>query len=135
MSDTSYKLFGAAVIAVLFILIIRKQSPDTALSLRLVASVALAAVCIFAITPIVEYVRELSETVGDAEKIGVACEVLLKALGISILTHITATVCRDSGEGSIAYYVELGGKTEILLLSLPLIREMIDMTLSLIEMS
>ena len=135
MSDTSYKLFGAAVLAVLAIMIIRKQSPDTALTLRLVATVALAAVCIFAIEPIVEYVRELSDTRGNTEKIGVACEVLLKTLGISILTHVTATVCRDSGEGSIAYYVELGGKIEILLLSLPLIREMIDTTLTLMEMS
>ena len=135
MSDTSYKLFGAAVLAVLAIMIIRKQSPDTALTLRLVATVALAAVCIFAIEPIVEYVRELSDTLGNTEKIGVACEVLLKTLGISILTHVTATVCRDSGEGSIAYYVELGGKIEILLLSLPLIREMIDTTLTLMEMS
>ena len=135
MSDTSYKLFGAAVLAVLAIMIIRKQSPDTAITLRLVATVALAAVCIFAIEPIVEYVRELSDTLGDAEKIGVACEALLKALGISILTHVTATICRDSGEGSIAYYVELGGKIEILLLSLPLIREMIDTTLTLMEMS
>lgn len=135
MSDTSYKLFGAAVLAVLAIMIIRKQSPDTAITLRLVATVALAAVSILAIEPIVEYVRELSDTLGDAEKIGVACEVLLKTLGISILTHVTATVCRDSGEGSIAYYVELGGKIEILLLSLPLIREMIDTTLTLMEMS
>lgn len=135
MSDTSYKLFGAAVLAVLAIMIIRKQSPDTAITLRLVATVALAAVCIFAIEPIVEYVRELSDTLGNTEKIGVACEVLLKTLGISILTHVTATVCRDSGEGSIAYYVELGGKIEILLLSLPLIREMIDTTLTLMEMS
>lgn len=135
MSDTSYKLFGAAVLAVLAIMIIRKQSPDTAITLRLVATVALAAVCIFAIEPIVKYVRELSDTLGNTEKIGVACEVLLKALGISILTHVTATLCRDSGEGSIAYYVELGGKIEILLLSLPLIREMIDTTLTLMEMS
>ena len=135
MSDTSYKLFGAAVLAVLAIMIIRKQSPDTALTLRLVVTVVLAAVSILAIEPIVEYVRELSDTLGNTEKIGVACEVLLKALGISILTHVTATVCRDSGEGSIAYYVELGGKIEILLLSLPLIREMIDTTLTLMEMS
>ena len=135
MSDLAYKLFGAALLATLAILIIRKQSPDAALSLRLVSTVVFAAVSIIAIDPIVEYVKELSWTLGNTEKIGIACDVLLKALGISILTHVTATVCRDSGEGSIAYYVELCGKIEILLLSLPLIREMIDMTLELMSMS
>ena len=133
MSDTSYKLFGAAVLAVLAIVIIRKQSPDTAITLRLVVTVVLAAVSILAIEPIVEYVRELSDTLGNTEKIGVACEALLKALGISILTHVTATVCRDSGEGSIAYYVELGGKVEILLLSLDLIGNLVDTTREILE--
>ena len=135
MSDISVKLFGAAILAVLCIVIIRKQSPDTALTLRLVVTVGLAGACIAAISPIVEYVKEISESLGNSEKIATAALVLLKALGISLLTHVTANICRDSGEGSIAYYVELGGKAEILLLSLPLLREVIDMTLTLFEMS
>ena len=135
MSETAFKLFGVAVLCVLCIIIIRKQSPDTALTLRLVATVGLSSVCIFMITPIVEYVKELSGSLENSERIATACEVMLKALGISILTHVTATVCRDSGEGSIAYYVELGGKIEVLLLSLPLIREMIDMTVGFLEIN
>ena len=135
MSEATFKLFGAAVLCVLCIVIIRKQSPDTALTLRLVVTVMLSSVCIFMITPIVEYVKELSESLENADRIATACEVMLKALGISILTHVTATVCRDSGEGSIAYYVELGGKVEVLLLSLPLIREMIDMTVGFLEIN
>ena len=135
MSDLTLKIFGAAVLSVLAIVVIRKQSPDTATTLRLVAAVMLASVCVLTVTPIVEYVEELAGTLGGSETMVAGCEVLLKALGISILTHVTAGLCRDAGEGSIAYYVELGGKIEILLLSLPLIREMIDTTLELVEMS
>ena len=133
MSDFTAKLFGAAIICTALIVLLKKGSPEGAMSLRLVGGVVLAISCAAAITPIVDYIREISDSVGDGEKIAESCEVLLKALGISLLTHTTAAVCRDAGEGSIAYYVEMGGKIEILILSLPLIREIIEMTVELME--
>lgn len=133
MSDTLFKLFGGALVCVLVTLILKKESPDTALVLRMVAGVGLAIVCIGAMTPVIEYVREIGESLGAGETVSSAASVMLKALGVALLTHISATVCRDAGEGSVAYYVELGGKIEILILSLPLMKEIIDMALGLIE--
>ena len=133
MSGWHLKLFGGAILAVVCILIIKKQSPDTALGLRLVVTVGLAGACMAAIEPIVGYVKEISESLGNSESLHTAATVLLKALGVSVLTHLTANICRDSGEGSIAYYVELGGKMEILLLSLPLMREVMEMALDLLQ--
>ncbi len=49
--------------------------------------------------------------------------VLLKALGISLLTEVGCEICRSVGEGGIAGYVALVGKGELLVLSLPLLRE------------
>lgn len=135
MSDTLFKLFGGALLCVMLLVILRKESPDTALTAKMTMGVILAAVCVGAMLPIVEYIVEVSEEILESEGLGSAVSVLLKALGVAILTHICATVCRDSGEGSITYYVELGGKIEIMLLSLPLLREMLDIALELLEMS
>lgn len=135
MSDLLFKLFGGAILCVLVILILKKESPDSAVTLRMIAGVLLAIACISALKPIIEYVNELSESIGAGEEISSAVSVLLKALGVALLTHVCATVCRDSGEGSIAYYVELGGKIEIMILSLPLIKEIVDLALGLLEMS
>ena len=79
-------------------------------------------------------IRLLNAEIPDIQKLGLP-EVLLKALGVSILAHVTATVCRDAGEGSMAYYVELGAKIEILILSLPLLGEMLSLAMELLEMS
>ena len=133
MGDTLFKLLGGAIICVLVTLILKKESPDSALVLRMVAGVGLAVVCVGAMTPVIEYVREIGESLGAGDTVSSVASVLLKALGVSLLTHICATVCRDSGEGSVAYYVELGGKIEIVILSLPLVKEIIDMALELIE--
>ncbi len=135
MSDGLLKLFGSALLSVMLIVILRRQSPDSALTMKMAVGVTLSLVCVGTMSPIIEYIREIGDSFGGGEGMSAAVEVLLKALGVSILTHICATVCRDSGEGSIAYYVEMGGKIEILLLSLPLLREMTDMALELLELN
>ena len=129
------KLFGGAIIAVMLLIILRRESPDVALTVKMCVGVMLAVVCIASMTPLVEYVGEIAESFGADESLGGAVEVLLKALGVSILANVTAGICRDAGEGSIAYYVELGAKIEILILSLPLLREIISLAVELLEMS
>lgn len=135
MSGGILKLFGGAIIAVLIIVILRRESPDMAISVKMCAGVILAVACIASMTPIIEYVGEIGESFGADESLSMAIEVLLKALGVSILAHVTANICRDAGEGSIAYYVELGAKIEILILSLPLLVDIISLAAELLEMS
>ena len=135
MSGGVLRLCGGAVIAVMLLVILRRDSPDIATVLKMCAGVMIALSCVAAMTPILEYVGEVGESLGADESLGGAIEVLLKALGVSLLAHFTANICRDAGEGSIAYYVELGAKIEILILSLPLFREIISLAATLLEMS
>ena len=132
MGDLTYKIFGAALIGVFALLVVKKGNSDGAVSLRMVIGIILAVGCVILSTPTIEFVRELSGVLGTDNEIYV--ETLLKALGIAVITHVCATVCRDSGEGSVAGYVELGGKIEIIILSLPLMREVIASSLELLEM-
>ncbi len=78
-----------------------------------------------------EAIASIRETVAGS---GVALEVetLLKALGISAITQITADVCREAGEGTVAGQVELIGKLEIVLLSLPLAAQLLTMARGLL---
>ena len=135
MSGGILKLFGGAIIAVMLIVVLRRESPDMALVVKMCAGVILAVACIASMTPIIEYVGEIGESFGADESLSMAIEVLLKALGVSILAHVTANICRDAGEGSIAYYVELGARIEILILSLPLLVDIISLAAELLEMS
>ena len=60
MSDTLFKLFGGALLCVMLLVILRKESPDTALTAKMTMGVILAAVCVGAMLPIVEYIVEVS---------------------------------------------------------------------------
>ncbi len=61
-------------------------------------------------------------------------ETMLKGLGAALITGLCASVCRECGKNSIADLVELGGKLEILLLCLPLIRSVAKTAAALLSL-
>lgn len=51
--------------------------------------------------------------------------ILLKALGISLMTETASDFCKEAGENSISSKIELIGKAELLILSIPLIENIL----------
>jgi len=52
-------------------------------------------------------------------------EGMLRVLAVAMVTHICATICRDCGEATLGGYLELGGKVEIIVLTLPMIKDIV----------
>ncbi len=59
--------------------------------------------------------------------------VMLKGFGVAVISHICATICRDCGKPSVADLVEVAGKLEIFILSLPLISDIMRTAVALLE--
>ena len=49
-----------------------------------------------------------------------------KVLAVAWLAQITADLCREMGSATLAGYVELFGRVEILILSLPILEEVLE---------
>ena len=60
-------------------------------------------------------------------------EIILKTLAIAYMTQISGELCRECGENSIAFGIETVGKIEIVVLSLPLINNVITMSKEFLE--
>ena len=131
MSELLFKVCGLATVSAMLIMLLKKWGADHAVLLKVASGIALAAVCFGAVSPVIEYLRELGEF-GEESGLTESVEFMLRALAVAIVAHITATVCRDCGENTLASYVELGGKVEILLLSLPMIKQIIDLSVGMI---
>ena len=131
MSEFIFKLCGLAIVSVMLILLIKKWGNELSVLLKIAAGVILASVCFGAVSPLIDYVRELGEAVGNAEILE-SVELMLRVLATAIVTHVCATICRDSGEATIGSYVELGGKVEIIALTLPMVKKIIDLTVEMI---
>ena len=119
-----------ALIGVTAITVIRKWNSDFLPLIRLTLSALISAAVISLASPIVSYLQNLTE----ASEIAGYAEFLFKALGVAILTQCCAELCRESGESGAASGVELAGRVEILLISLPLINELLATAKELLEL-
>ncbi len=118
----SWQIFGVGLLAAVATVVVKQMRADLAITVRLAGSVVLLGAVVAMSVPVYSYLSALlSRTVPQQY-----AEVLIKALGVALLTHLGAEICRDCGESSIASGVELAGKCEILLLSLPLISSILD---------
>ena len=118
------KLAAIAVTAALCAVVVRKSAAE------LVAAIALAAGAILlgSVLSALEGVRAFMDELADLAGLSPALLApVLKTVGISILTRFAAALCRDAGEGGIAAFVETAGAASALLVSLPLLRTVLDM--------
>ncbi len=59
--------------------------------------------------------------------------VIFKALGICWQTQFGSDICRDCGESAIASAAEVFGKIQLVILSLPLFENLIDIVTGILE--
>ncbi|MBQ4091300.1 MAG: stage III sporulation AC/AD family protein [Clostridia bacterium] len=135
MSEELLKAFGIAILGALAAVILRRWNGELGMLFKIAAAIALCIGAFALMSPVIDKIRELSEGIQLSEALGNAAGVLIKVLCVAWLSHVCATVCRDCGESSIAYYAELCGKIEIIVLSLPLFEEILNMAQQLMENS
>lgn len=127
------RIGGLATVGLTALLILRAYKPEWAPFLRMAVTVVALGLTVALASTVLTYITELASATGALEGEGWA--LLLKALGVAFLTETAASVCRDSGETGLATWVETAGKLEILLLSFPLIRTVMDTVTELLGMA
>ena len=114
------KIAAAAVAAAVCAVVVKQRAQEVGLVLSLAAGALVLTMALGA----VESVRAL---LGEAAGLSPAVLApVLKTVGIAILTHISAEVCRDAKESGIAAFVETAGAAVALCVALPLLRAVLD---------
>lgn len=118
-----------ALVALITIIILRQHHPEFAL-LTAVASggIILTFLGYELISPIFELLKTL-------RSYGVSNDLIsyiLKALGICIIANFSVSLCNDFGQTSLAAKVEMAGKVALLILSLPILQNILEVGLSLL---
>ncbi len=117
--DAMVRLAAAAVTAVVLSGVLKKTTPELALLLTLAAGIWMLAVVADGLGAVVELMKELAGQAGVSE---VLLEPVVKTVALSILTKLTAEICRSAGESGVAAFVETAGTVLALVVALPLVR-------------
>jgi len=120
MNMTLLKVCGGALIAVTLSLLIRKTNEEYARVSSLLCGLFLLTAAFAALAPVLTFLLDQSEKTTFSPY----ASALFKCLGVSLLVQTCADLCRDSGESAIASRLETAGKAEILLLALPVIKDL-----------
>ena len=119
---------GIGLLAAFAILLVREMRPSFASPLRLCATLLLLGVAMALYLPILARVQTLFSLSAPAY-----AEPLLRGVGIALICEITASFCRDLGENGVAAGVQTFGKLEILVLSLPLVDDVLEIAKELLN--
>lgn len=123
------KICGFILCILVLCFFFKNIKSEYSLFIRLVATLAISCIALTTVSPLLDYIEQISSNTPVKQYI----PVLFKAMGISLLIHITSDVCSDSGEPGLADKLILFGKIEILVLSLPLVKELFNMATGLLE--
>ena len=113
---------GAVLLSIILIVNLSGHRKDMAALLTLAVCVMVALVSVQYIRPVLEFVEELEEIGGlDGDMI----RILLKIVGIGVLTEIAVPVCADAGNASVGKSLQFLSVMVMVSLSVPLFRSLI----------
>ena len=119
-----FKFVLIGIAAAVLALSIKGNRPEIALMISIVAGILLLALSLNRIVDLIEFINKVSlEYNINFKYIAIA----LKIVGVACVCDIGVQICKDAGENSVAAKVELGGKLIVLLLSLPVITELLSL--------
>ena len=119
-----WKAAAGILTAVVLVLAVGKQEKDLALMLTMAVCVMAVGAALSFLEPVISFLYRLEE-LGDLQS-GVL-EILLKIVGIGLVSEIAEMICKDSGNASLAKGMELLGSAVILSLSLPIFETFLDL--------
>ena len=117
------KICGAAILSVILSEILKNRSSSLSSYLTSITSVTLLITALTSISPIITYIKTLIHGgKSGSDVIGT----LMASLSIAILCQTVCDICRDHGANTLSTVVEFAGNSQIVLLSLPLIKGILD---------
>lgn len=124
------KLCAAGLVVTLVLALIRTWNPSFDLPMKLSAAVLFVGLLLSLASPLISYAKGLMESTAAAPY----AEILLRALGVAVLTETVGSICRECKEGAVASYLEIAGRLEILILCLPLMEEILESVKGLLSL-
>ena len=116
------------VIGALLAVVVRRGSPETALLVTLAAAAVVLLFLSGSLEELTDFLRELAENSGVSLAL---FGPLYKTVAIALVVKVGAGLCRDAGESALASVVETAGAVCALLVSLPLLRAVLELLMEL----
>ena len=126
---TIFQIVAIGVLGAVLSIILKKQVPQIALLIAITCSVLIFLIVLPMLTETVQLLSRLGELAGgDGAYIGIA----IRVIGVAYMTELGASVCSDAREGAIATKIDMAGRGIILVMSIPIIVDILRIVMGLL---
>ncbi|MEE0914032.1 MAG: SpoIIIAC/SpoIIIAD family protein [Ruminococcus sp.] len=119
-----------AVIAVIIMVMLKPKNGEIAIMLGICASVIILLSVLSQVTQIMDTVNNIIAVSGISTSYIV---ILLKVIGICLITEFAVNTCKDAGSQSLAGNVSLAGKILVTITALPLYSDILSTVTGLLN--
>ena len=122
-----FKIIGIGLAGGVLTMTVRHLRPEYGVLTGLITVAVMLSFTLDAIYPAISQISEITDRTGlDAKYVAA----VVKVVGIAYVSQFGSEVLRDSGENAIASKVELAGKVVILGLTLPIVKEFLEVCIN-----
>ncbi|MBP3431740.1 MAG: hypothetical protein J6K39_02680 [Clostridia bacterium] len=127
--DVLFKIISIAVITCIACMIVRAVRPDFAIIISIVGGIIILLYLLSYIGTVFDMFGFVFSTSGVNSSL---YGIIFKIIGIGYLTEFAASICNDTGNGSLGDKVLLGGKIIILVMALPIVTSILKIVMEIL---
>ncbi|MEG2413875.1 MAG: SpoIIIAC/SpoIIIAD family protein [Clostridia bacterium] len=124
-----FKIIGVALVGAICSLVLKNTHSQYALLVTLATGLVILIICVNSLNGVILAFQEIVDKTGVDQKLFAQ---LLKIIGIGYLTEYSASICADLECGSIGKKLGFAGKITIFIMSLPIVKGLVEVVAALV---
>ena len=117
------KIVGIGFLTLIITIMLKEYKKEYSIYAVLIGGAIIIFYSMDTIKYIIKFIQDLSN---KSEYNNTFISILLKITGISIITEYAVSICKDSGENSVASKIDFGGKIIVISMSIPIISSTLE---------
>ncbi len=127
---TLVQLCGLCLLAAAMVMLLRQMNPQAAALLCVAFSVLVVGMLL---KPVSGYIAQIQQFLDSLDMDGQYMKVMLRAMGIVLVTQFASQICQDMDAPSIARKAEFCGRLALLGVSVPIFLSLTQMAVEALE--
>ncbi len=124
-----FQIISFSIISLILVLFLKENRPEYAVIVSAAAGCILMVLIIIKVYP---FISDILEYLNEYSVDGELSAYLLKSLGICYITKFASEMCKDFGQTGLSSKVEMAGRATVFILTVPLIKNILSIGLSMI---
>lgn len=130
-----FRICGVALVCSVLLVMLKNTSGGMDSLLRVGGGIVVFALVVSCIGEQILLIKSVVDKVpDDSGTMEKSFSLMLKALGIALVSKLGSDICRDCGEGTLAGGIESAGRVAIISLCIPVVSELCELAVKILEM-